>query len=180
MSNSKFYILASFILLFCYSCADEDKVSCNDGILNGTEIDVDCGGDCDPCAIELETPQLTGVWRQYFHEEDGNDLREFYNVNDVFYQFSENGEFNGITVQDDGDIKTILEGIYTFNEVSNLLTIDNGWVNQYNLSYEDADLVLEKDLKGLLDIQKFSPVDMDLCSGINCPVGECHFGYCVE
>lgn len=30
-----------------------DGATCSDGIANGTETDVDCGGDCDPCETEM-------------------------------------------------------------------------------------------------------------------------------
>ncbi len=41
-----------FIALFFFSCGDDDQViSCTDGILNGSEMGIDCGGtDCSPCA----------------------------------------------------------------------------------------------------------------------------------
>lgn len=180
MHTRKIYILTSFILLLCYSCEKENPASCSDGLLNGTEVGIDCGGDCDPCEVEMEAVELVGVWQQYFHEEDGNDLREFYNVDDVFYQFAMNGAFNGLTVQNDAEIKTIFDGTFVHDESQNILTIDNGWVNQYDVSYENSNLVLQKELKGVLDIQKFLPIDSELCSAVNCIDGECHFGYCVE
>lgn len=34
------------------SCEDEEQtISCTDGIQNGTETGIDCGGDCSPCSI---------------------------------------------------------------------------------------------------------------------------------
>ena len=48
-------ILSSLVLitfsLFISSCSDDDnkKISCFDGIQNGNETGVDCGGDCTPC-----------------------------------------------------------------------------------------------------------------------------------
>ena len=32
-----------------YICSLHDSVTCNDGIENGDETGVDCGGSCDPC-----------------------------------------------------------------------------------------------------------------------------------
>jgi hypothetical protein len=37
--------------LFCASPALAREPSCSDGIVNGQESDVDCGGACDPCEI---------------------------------------------------------------------------------------------------------------------------------
>lgn len=35
-----------------FSCVKEDKETCTDGIKNGKETDIDCGGDCTPCKVE--------------------------------------------------------------------------------------------------------------------------------
>ncbi len=41
-----------FILLFFIACSDDDSTStCIDGIQNGTELGIDCGGDCPPCPV---------------------------------------------------------------------------------------------------------------------------------
>lgn len=46
------YVFFALLAVLCFaSCGDEDPVaSCNDGIKNGTETGIDCGGDCIPCA----------------------------------------------------------------------------------------------------------------------------------
>ncbi|WP_194765706.1 family 16 glycosylhydrolase [Tamlana sp. I1] len=52
----KFTVFYSVLLLFLCSCSSsnedhyEIKASCIDGVKNGTETGVDCGGDCEPCA----------------------------------------------------------------------------------------------------------------------------------
>ncbi|NOQ92064.1 MAG: hypothetical protein GQ552_05020 [Flavobacteriaceae bacterium] len=45
-------VLISFTLLItsCSDDSDNSKLSCFDGIQNGNETGVDCGGDCTPCA----------------------------------------------------------------------------------------------------------------------------------
>ena len=50
-------------LAFVTSCTDDDTIptnepTCSDGIQNGTETGVDCGGTCTPC--EAETVELNG------------------------------------------------------------------------------------------------------------------------
>jgi hypothetical protein len=46
--------------MFGTSCssdnADEDIFTCTDGVRNGDETDVDCGGSCTPCETGIETP----------------------------------------------------------------------------------------------------------------------------
>lgn len=53
----KIFFLTILILccgLFIFSCGDEDpdNAMCNDGIMNGTETGIDCGGECPLCDIE--------------------------------------------------------------------------------------------------------------------------------
>src|SRR5262245_27518720 len=44
--------LAMFLLLgACSAATPDDKARCSDGVRNGTETDIDCGGSqCAPCA----------------------------------------------------------------------------------------------------------------------------------
>ena len=41
----------------CYALDDSDttKASCSDGVLNGDETDIDCGGSCEPCKGKRES-----------------------------------------------------------------------------------------------------------------------------
>lgn len=41
--------LVFMIALFIFSCGDDDMGTCTDGILNGIETGIDCGGACLPC-----------------------------------------------------------------------------------------------------------------------------------
>lgn len=61
MKNMKKLFLSSFVIaaLVLGSCSKDDSsdpvaVTCNDGIQNGTETGVDCGGSCEPCAMQVE------------------------------------------------------------------------------------------------------------------------------
>lgn len=49
--NKYIYVFITAICtLFIFSCSDNDPMpTCNDGIKNGNEVGVDCGGDCTPC-----------------------------------------------------------------------------------------------------------------------------------
>ena len=54
-------LLSSFVIaaLITSSCSKDDSsdpvsVTCNDGIRNGDETGIDCGGSCEPCAVQVE------------------------------------------------------------------------------------------------------------------------------
>ncbi|MEM7105784.1 MAG: glycoside hydrolase family 16 protein [Bacteroidota bacterium] len=55
-------VTSAFLLIICFSgCAEESIVtvpvfSCFDGLQNGNEAGIDCGGDCDECALNLNIP----------------------------------------------------------------------------------------------------------------------------
>jgi len=56
-------LLLGVMVVITPSCKDDDDpmepvATCDDGIQNGNETGVDCGGDCDPC-IE----GLMGEWQ---------------------------------------------------------------------------------------------------------------------
>ncbi|WP_373519300.1 DUF4331 family protein [Pricia sp.] len=67
------YTLLSFCALsLVVACSDDDngpaivQITCDDGIMNGTETGVDCGGTCEPCE-EPTTPvaiDFTGTFAQ--------------------------------------------------------------------------------------------------------------------
>jgi hypothetical protein len=45
------FFLFIIIILYCFiSCSDDDGATCVDGIQNGNETGIDCGGDCRPCS----------------------------------------------------------------------------------------------------------------------------------
>ncbi len=43
-------------------------IGCSDGVLNGNESDIDCGGDCEPCGVDKKC-------NQYILENDANDAK---------------------------------------------------------------------------------------------------------
>ncbi len=60
MRNSIFVLMALSGLFFT-SCESEDDApiviaTCDDGVQNGDETDVDCGGSCTPCEAAIENP----------------------------------------------------------------------------------------------------------------------------
>lgn len=57
--------LIALALIFVQCQSDDDKAiyqdRCSDGVQNGNETGIDCGGDCEPCA---EEELFAGVYRQ--------------------------------------------------------------------------------------------------------------------
>lgn len=52
MNYLKKILLPIFCLLLVIGCGEDDNqpmASCTDGIQNGNEVGIDCGGDCSPC-----------------------------------------------------------------------------------------------------------------------------------
>ncbi|MEL7341721.1 MAG: hypothetical protein AAGM67_14670, partial [Bacteroidota bacterium] len=43
-------IVLLFAVIAFASCDKDPIVTCDDGIMNGDETGVDCGGSCEPCA----------------------------------------------------------------------------------------------------------------------------------
>ncbi|MGB1736429.1 MAG: hypothetical protein ACPHGZ_08385, partial [Schleiferiaceae bacterium] len=43
-------LFALSIVILAQSCETGTPTFCNDGIQNGNELGIDCGGDCPPCA----------------------------------------------------------------------------------------------------------------------------------
>jgi len=61
-------LVASLVFI---SCSDDDDAmmaeqmaTCEDGIMNGDETGVDCGGSCSPCEIMNMNPDFGGVFAQ--------------------------------------------------------------------------------------------------------------------
>ena len=82
-----------FILVIAlFSCGKDESPSCSDGVQNGTETAVDCGGDCSACPIctdGIQNGSETGI-------DCGGDCGRCYNVGDI-------GPGNGKIFYDKGD-----------------------------------------------------------------------------
>lgn len=67
----KYTFLALFTLVILASCNKDDspttapiaEATCTDGIMNGTETAIDCGGSCTPCE-EAMAPDFSGTYAQ--------------------------------------------------------------------------------------------------------------------
>jgi hypothetical protein len=55
-----FFNLSLLISIFIFVKCNKEE-TCNDGINNQEEVEVDCGGSCQPCAINYPTTGTYGV-----------------------------------------------------------------------------------------------------------------------
>jgi len=68
----KYYLIIALGLLAFSACSDDDEIieeivaiaTCEDGIMNGDETGVDCGGSCEPCMMVLD---FSGTFAQVDH-----------------------------------------------------------------------------------------------------------------
>ncbi|WP_394750904.1 DUF4331 family protein [Spongiimicrobium salis] len=63
--------LCIFTMTFMVSCSNDDgdfdpiaSASCTDGIMNGDETGIDCGGSCMPCEQGMQDPDFSGTFSQ--------------------------------------------------------------------------------------------------------------------
>ncbi len=74
-NKSKYFIVSVFALGLLAACNDDDgtppmmvEATCNDGIMNGDETGVDCGGSCAPCEDpNAMDPDFSGTYAQVDH-----------------------------------------------------------------------------------------------------------------
>ncbi|MBM1107651.1 DUF4331 family protein [Aurantibacter crassamenti] len=67
----KFIMPLVLATLVFTSCSSDDnsiepmqQATCNDGIMNGTETAIDCGGSCTPCDVAMMEPDFSGTYSQ--------------------------------------------------------------------------------------------------------------------
>lgn len=74
MKLVKHFTMAAIAGLFLAACSNDDEgtePTCTDGIQNGDEEGVDCGGSCTPCSTGIEIPAT------YVFERDGASTVSF-------------------------------------------------------------------------------------------------------
>jgi hypothetical protein len=183
-------LLAAPVLLFT-SCDDDEgvEISCNDGIQNGDETDIDCGGSCDPCPTCDDGIQngdetgvdcggscdacFTGVQGQW--ESSGTNvaplLVAFFNVDSLWADFRTDGTYT-VHQFDTAGVQTVLEGTYIQTE-SGVGDIFNITVNQSSPAVFTSVGILEV-TEGEPDVMKYEIV---LDDGVNVPpTAEAGFG----
>lgn len=72
MKVSTVKIMFALCALFVFAaCSDDDDQTivaiaptCTDGVMNGDETGVDCGGSCPPCEMAMTPPDFSGIYAQ--------------------------------------------------------------------------------------------------------------------
>lgn len=84
---------------------EETKASCTDGVQNGNETGVDCGGDCAPCEVGIQ-----GSWWS-----KGADvaplLVNLFAIDSIYAEFRTNLSYEVVTYS--GGVASTLTGVYT-------------------------------------------------------------------
>ncbi|GMN09273.1 hypothetical protein MTsPCn9_02710 [Croceitalea sp. MTPC9] len=71
--NIKYVFFSLALTLMVASCNNDDDqqmvdmATCDDGIMNGDETGVDCGGSCTPCETMSMDPDFSGTYAQVDH-----------------------------------------------------------------------------------------------------------------
>lgn len=108
-------LLAGMVVTW-QSCDDDEssepEATCTDGIQNGDETGIDCGGvDCDPCEVGLQ-----GQW-----QSSGADvaplLVSFFATDSIYADFKTDNTYL-VEQYDTSGAKLTLEGTYTQSESS--------------------------------------------------------------
>lgn len=117
----KYFFALTFVtgLLFVSCDSDEgdlDLSTCGDGIMNGSETGIDCGGDCEPCLTAIDNPE------SYFFTRD-----------------------NVSTVSFDGQTTRLKMGAEILSAFSNVTATADEIISMYAhvegaTDFEDADL----------------------------------------
>lgn len=134
-----FFLLLAAPVFLLTSCEQEDDTptptaTCVDGVQNGNETGIDCGGDCDPCPTCDDGIQngdeegvdcggsecdacligLQGAW-QSSGDNVATLLSAFLNVDSLWAEFRTDGTYTVHQFDTDG-VQTTLEGVYTQSE----------------------------------------------------------------
>ena len=72
LNNIKYLLVALTLTVIVVSCSDDDTempeemvmATCDDGIMNGDETGIDCGGSCASCEVMSMDPDFSGTYAQ--------------------------------------------------------------------------------------------------------------------
>ena len=116
-------ILAFSLVTSLPSCKkDDDKATCTDGIQNGDETGVACGGSCAPCLVGVQ-----GTWLSAGANVAGLLAGAPFNIDSIRAEFSTNLTYTVTSYS--GGTPTVLTGTYAQSE-SGVGAIWNITVNQ--------------------------------------------------
>ncbi len=129
-------LLLGVMVVITPSCKDDDDpmepvATCDDGIQNGNETGVDCGGDCDPC-IE----GLMGEW-QSSGANVAPLLVTLFATDSIYANFRTDNTYL-VEQYDTAGTKLVLEGTYTqaLSGVGQIWTIEVNQTSPVTLTSE--------------------------------------------
>ncbi len=139
--------LALFGGVICTSCSSDDNngeiFTCTDGIRNGDETDIDCGGSCTPCETSIENPAT--------------------------YAFTRNGEntvsFSGQTTRlrmGDEIISALLDPTTTANELLSMYAHVEGESNFEETNLNESDKNMRSKTAASIDFFSSNATDQAL------------------
>lgn len=167
--------MKSILISFCailiigfYSC---DKSSCTDGIKNGDESGIDCGGDCGDCL------SFVGLWKVDEFTANGNNIFQTFSLENIYYDFASATNVKIVSAN--------LQGKLTTNNTTYILDHGN---NSFALSDITYTFTVESSSRvALTGIDNnnnniklvLKRVTVDLCNAVQCNNGTCSYGYCI-
>ena len=121
MKNLLKSLMLLFSLTLLISCGNDDEMnqSCSDGIQNGTETGIDCGGDCATCVTTVEEDKANV--QQSFDDlvsctKEIRDARSFTELFRNFLDMSDGDVLNEEWIE---DVFEGLEFVFDFDHVEN-------------------------------------------------------------
>jgi len=174
MKNLKLYLALFLSFTLFYSCEKEPKATCSDGILNGNETEIDCGGDCEQCLSEY----IIGNWKMLEARWDGMDAIQ----GEVFWEITENfiHELNVVLLN---DIRYTPNANYSIS--NNMLVVTDGtesftYATTFDAPIIELSITLATDTGPILQYLKLEKYTEDLCLNALCDTNQdCHHGYCL-
>ena len=138
-------LLLCFMLLFSLSlltnCGNDDEmeasVTCTDGIQNGDETGIDCGGSCTTCETTVEEDKDNVDQTLDNLVSCSEDVKNGRSVTEIFENFL--NMTDGETLNEDwvNDIYAELEEVFDFAKIDESMTFDVGYhagTHTYNIS----------------------------------------------
>lgn len=153
--------------------------TCTDGIQNGNETDVDCGGDCPECP-PTKSEAIVGIWEVKELSLNGNDYFDEFGVRKLYFNFREDLTYESFIISKNGESdlnpSTYSTGINHDISISNQVGTDN-----YNCVFsEDYQSVTLTGSNVFETVALLVKVNEDLCADNTCQNNSnCLYGHCI-
>lgn len=80
MKNRNVALVAVAWLVFSFACNNNHPSHCGNGVIDGNETGIDCGGDCPPCPTSPNNvnPNFFGSWYSLFRVSETANMLQMY------------------------------------------------------------------------------------------------------